>query len=72
MDTVTYASRTTAVVASLVTGSGGETSVSEVDTYSDIEGLTGGSGGDTLTSNTGSQTLIGNARERHAQLRRRN
>jgi Ca2+-binding RTX toxin-like protein len=61
VDTVTYASRTTTVNASLVTGSGGESAVSEADTYSDIETLIGGSGGDTLTGTNGAQTLIGNA-----------
>ncbi|MEN8135789.1 MAG: VCBS domain-containing protein, partial [Thermodesulfobacteriota bacterium] len=69
VDTVSYASDGAGVSASLTTGSG-SAGVASGDSYSDIENLTGGSGGDTLegdgeinilTGGAGTDTLIGMA-----------
>src|SRR5207247_409487 len=61
-DTVTYASRTNPVTATLGTASGnGEPGLSESDNLNaDIENLTGGSAGDTLTGSSANNTLTGN------------
>jgi Ca2+-binding RTX toxin-like protein len=58
-DTVSYAGRAAAVVASLATGSGG--AGAEVDTYLRVEHLTGGNGSDTLSGDTASNRLDGGA-----------
>ena len=51
-DTASYADRVAGqdIVASLATGTGGQTASAENDTYVSIENLTGGAGNDTLTA----------------------
>ena len=62
-DTVTYADRGAAqhIVASLATGTGGQTGTLEADTYTSIDNLTGGAGDDTLTGNAQNNVLNGGA-----------
>ena len=62
-DTVSYADRTAAqnIVASLTTGTGGQTATLENDTFTGIENLTGGAGDDTLTGNGVVNVLHGGA-----------
>ena len=63
IDTVTYADRGAAqdVVASLASGTGGQTGTTEADTFTSIENLTGGAGDDTLTGNSANNVLDGGA-----------
>lgn len=58
-DTASYATHTTAVVAT-VGGAGGTSPEADV-LNADIENLTGGSGGDTLTGDANSNELVGGA-----------
>jgi len=59
IDTVSYAGRTAVITASLVTNHGGSPSTSEVDTFFNVENLTGGGSGDTLTGNDQPNVLDG-------------
>jgi Ca2+-binding RTX toxin-like protein len=59
IDTVTYQGRTAAVTASLLGGGGGAPSVGEEDVYFDLENLTGGGAGDTLTGNNNANVIDG-------------
>jgi Ca2+-binding RTX toxin-like protein len=49
------------VVASLATGTGGQTTTPEADVYANIENLTGGGGNDTLSGNDANNVLDGGA-----------
>ncbi|MDT8317030.1 MAG: Ig-like domain-containing protein, partial [bacterium] len=62
IDTVSYATSTADVTASLLTNTGSSADAGS-DTYTSIENLTGGSGNDTLTGDTGNNVLTGGAGE---------
>ncbi len=55
VDTADYSAFSSAVTASLATGSG-----QDGDTYNTVENLQGGSGADTLTGNSSANLLVGN------------
>ena len=61
-DLLSYYDKTTAITVTLAnSGTGSVTIGTEVDTYTSIEGLEGGSGNDRLTGNSGNTDIYGGA-----------